>query len=239
MDISVIFLTIIYVVIALIAYYFRTKKNIEIKTSELTVAFVPIFIILLLSGTITEFDFFGIKAKLRNTVETKISNSDYELIPTERLTEAEKGGTAMISMYLQKNPEALSFKMGKEYYTEIIDEYINRIPSLTFILIKNESDEFIGLMEISNYRKMNSKEKLIDGIRDKNYTKLNELRPKLITREKALTTDNTRKDALNYFSNNTTMILPVINMERKTFEGILRREVLTSGLLQTIFEKIE
>lgn len=235
----IILFTILFIISSVILYFLRTKKNVEIKTSDLTVAFVPIFIILLLTGAIEEFDFFGIKGKLKSTVEKKITDIEYELIAAERLIEIEKGGDAAIEHHLNLNPEALVFRIGKIYSPDIINKYINKIPSLTFIIIKTESQDFIGLMEISNYRKINDSVKFVEAIAANDSRLLSTYKPNLIMIDNALTSDKTRKDALEYFSNNEAMILPILDSNNKEFVGILRREVLTSILLQTIFKEIE
>jgi len=234
------FISILFIALVAFMYTIRIKKKVEIKTSDLTIAFIPIFLILLFTGGIEEFDFFGIKAKLRNTVEEKITKVEYEEINIERLIQVEKGGADEIQLALKKDPEALVFELGKYYSVNVINKYINTIPSISFLVIKDESSKFIGLIEVSNYRKINDKENLVRLIPDSDQTELFKNIPNLVTLNKALKINNTtRKDALEYFSNNErAMILPIIDEEER-FEGILRREVLTSNLLQTIFKEIE
>lgn len=238
-----ILLGILFFVLVVAASFLRIKKKYEITVSDLTIAIVPFFLGLVLTGTISELTVGGVTAKFDKVVNETVPKKDYEVIKLEKISAVGKSEPVIdtLNKYRLKNPEALNFEFGgvHVYDERIVNIYIGEIPSLKFFIINQaKTNQFIGFIEVDNYNHINDKTNFINAITNGNLKDFNDFRSYgLITRQHALTTSSTKKEALNNFSENTYNVWPVL--ESDEFTGVLRREVLTSGLLQEIFEKME
>ncbi len=227
-----------FVILVIVFYCIRKRLKVEFKNTDFTLAFIPIFLVLLFNGNIEEFDFFGIRGKFRRTFEENVDDVYLDTIEIEDLKEVNKTNVSRIPILAQYNPEALAFNFGKTYDENDIERFIREIPSLSYFIIRDSSKVFFGLISLKDYMKLHSESEFIAAIQDSNISKLKQY-PKLLTVDKAIEENISRKDALYFMDSVEVAILPVVNMRNKTLKGVVRYNRLSKGLLKEIYKDLE
>jgi hypothetical protein len=135
----------------------RTKagNRFEIKNTDVVLALVPVALWLFLTGKVQEFGFGEFKISLAIKVASKapIDNQVSKLLPVDAVPLMEKGGLEEIARAVQTKAQALSFHLGRSYYSAgAIRAYINQLtqyPYLRYIVLNNQDDTFFGLVDAS------------------------------------------------------------------------------------------
>jgi len=125
----------------------------EIKNSDIVLALVPVALWLFLTGKIQEFGFGEVKivAALKVATRALVDNQISRLLPVDAIPLFEKGGTEEIRRAVENKAQALSFHVGRGYYSgAAIRAYLDELtqyPYLRYVVLNNQDDTFFGLVD--------------------------------------------------------------------------------------------
>lgn len=133
----------------------RTKagNRFEIKNTDVVLALVPVALWLFLTGKVQEFGFGEVKivAAIKMASKAPIDNQVSKLLPVDAVPLMEKGGLEEIARAVQTKAQALSFHLGRSYYSgSAIRAYLNELtqyPYLRYIILNNQDETFFGLVD--------------------------------------------------------------------------------------------
>jgi hypothetical protein len=139
--------------IGLVLLRTASGNRFEIKNTDVVLALVPIAFYLFLTGKIQEFGFGEVKivAALKVATKAPVDNQVPKLLPIDAVPLFEKGGTEEIRRAVQNKAQALSFHLGRGYYTgRAIRAYLDELtqyPYLHYVVLNNPDDTFFGLVD--------------------------------------------------------------------------------------------
>lgn len=138
---------------ALILLRVKSGNRFEIKNTDVVLALVPVALWLFLTGKIQEFAFGEVKivAALKVAAKAPVENQVSKLLPVDAIPMFEKGGVEEIRRALDNKAQALSFHIGRGYYTgPAIRRYLDELtqyPYLRYVVLSNPDDTFFGLVD--------------------------------------------------------------------------------------------
>src|SRR6266849_4934017 len=128
-------------------------NRIDIKNSDVVLALVPVALWLFLTGKIQEFGFGEVKIVAAFKVATKapVDNQISKVLPVDAVPIYEKGGSDEIPRAIKNKSQALSFRLGRNYYSgrailQYLDE-LTQYPYLRYVVVNNPDDTFFGLAD--------------------------------------------------------------------------------------------
>lgn len=243
-----IILTFLLVLVANMLLRVRTGNKFEIKVNDIVVALVPIFLILFLRGDIASMKIgdLEIEKAFKEAYRAEISsdltslsgsieNSVADLV--ERMESPGKGPSSEIPELVRKNTKVLSLRLGHLGYVDnILAKYFDEIATLEYVIVNNPDGTFHGMIGTSILIDLVSHgdfswQALKNALESSDTETISGL-PEYIGLDKALTSNNSRIEALEKFEASDRAVLPVLN--EKYFIGILERDKLSNQLLITI-----
>ena len=232
----------------------------EIKTIDLVFLLIPLLVVALVTGKLKGVDLFGVKADLSElwaaAAQTKIEGQVAPMAPAtvqdvvQAVEMVSKGGTEELQRLLQRNIEALEFKLGYGgYYGPAIKQYFDALsggPSLRVIVINGpdrklfgvyEASDLVGYLRVAGERGYEQFQTLLNSGTETARAELAKL-PGFISGDDAVTAMISKRDALTRMEQLDVDILPVVD-EQQRFIGTVQRSKLTAGLILQITDKLE
>jgi hypothetical protein len=230
----------------LVALRLKTGNKLDIKSSDIVLALVPIGLWLFLSGKVQEFAFgdFKIVAAIKEASKSPVSAQVTEL-PVVSLQMEAKGGVDQIPNLIAKKSEALSFRLGHGgYYGPAISDYLNRLTQngfLRYVIINDADGSFFCLADSRQLTALlqgsyNFDDDFARWLNSGDKSQLSQL-PGFISIEQALMKKSNRRRALQLMDSLDVQTLPVIDENRK-FIGVVDRSKLTASMLIDIADKV-
>lgn len=227
----------------------KTGTKFEVKNTDIILALVPIALWLFLTGKIQEFTLgdFKIVAAIQDATQSPVAQQVTKL-PVESIHTEMKGGVSMIPQLLERNTQALSFKlgMGGYYNGPAIREYfqvLTKSPSFKYIIINNSDNTFFGMGDAQQLGALfNSpggsqySNNFAAWLNSSDKKQLSSI-PGFISWEKALNKEADKQRALRLMDSLDVQTLPVIN-DNKQFAGIVDRTKLTASVLVDIADRV-
>ncbi len=234
----------IFIVSFILVILLRKKigKDYEINNTDILIGIIPLALWLLLTGKITNFEYGDLKitsafAEANNKPITGTITEVYK----SNLTSAEKGSIYELERILESKPEALIFYSGQNRYESgVIGQYLRTLSASTlkYLIIKNTSDEFIGMVSVDKFvsqtlienptiEPYDFAEWLNNGM-DENYSRIEGF----ITLEQSLDETVSKIEALEEMEKLSQKFLPVV--DQRSFVGIIERGELSTSLLMDV-----
>lgn len=226
------------------------KMMVSMETGTIIVALlIPFLAYLLLSGTIEEFGFAGVKAKFALTASKGIPLSDAgNMTPTAHDFDlvGNKGAAAIEEMlntykFSEAKPIVLSFILGRNGYTKpgsaLFIKHLARYRSFKLIVFLDRFERVTAYMPFWAAQQLladdKEGERFISCI---NTDKVGELLkyPKIVT--KLLTTESTNAEALRLMNALNLDTLVIVNADHN-LKGVVERDELLSRMMQTLVDK--
>ncbi len=236
------------ILVLLVMLRAKTGNKLDIKSSDIVLALVPIGLWLFLSGKVQEFAFgdFKIVAAIKDASKSPVAAQVTEL-PVVSLQTESKGSVDQIPNLIAKKSEALSFRLrhGGYYDGPAISEYLTRLTQYQFLryVIVNDADgSFFCLADSRQLAALLRESYSFDEdfarwLNSGDKTQLAGL-PGFISVEQAMMKTSNRRRALQLMDSLDVQTLPVIDDGRR-FIGIIDRSKLTASMLIDIADKVE
>jgi CBS domain-containing protein len=239
------------VVIALVAglalLRARTGNKLDIKSSDIVFALVPVALWMLLTGKITELTVGDVKivTAIREASASPVKNQVTPL-PVADVRMDPKEGVGEIPALLRRKTEALSFRLGHGgYYGPAIAEYLVRLsqsPSFRYVVITEADGKFLGMIDSRQISALLSGPGGQGADEFAAYLNRNDAQailrmPGIVPREKAITKTTDKRQALMHMESLDVQTLPVVD-EGGRFVGIVDRSKLTASILIEISQKV-
>lgn len=132
----------------------RSGNTIDIRSSDIVLALLPVVFWLFLTGKVKEFSFGGlaIEAAINIAVKEPVKDQVQMALPVEAVRTSPKGGTSEIQTAITEKSQALSFTLGRRgyYVGSVIMEYLDRLtqyPYLRYLVLNNQDGTFFGLVD--------------------------------------------------------------------------------------------
>lgn len=241
-------------ILAVLVYMRSRKKAIEIKTPDIIVAILPVFIFLLISGKLSKFELsesgLKIETAINEAAKSQISglemSVDLEKLPARSLSTDPKSMVEDIPELINKKTEALSFKLGFDGYNgKAIYWFLSELtekPYLKHLIFLDNEGKFFGISPASSFIKLypdsgRSYEQLASWLINNNEEKIKAFVPGIITHEEALMSTTSRNAALSKMVELKVNELPVLD-GKGNFVGMVERNAISSSLLLEIASKM-
>lgn len=232
----------------------------EIKTIDLVFLVIPLLVVALVTGKLKGVDLFGVKADFSDfwtaAAQTDIARQVASMQPAtvqdvvQAVEMVSKGGTQELQRLLERNIEALEFKLGHGgYYGPAIKTYFDALygsRSLRVIVVNKSDGKFFGMYQASDligYLRVVGEqgyeqfERLLNNDTETARAELGKL-PSFVDANGAVTTTTSKRDALARMEKLNVDTLPVVD-DQQRFVGTVQRAKLTAGLILLITDKLE
>lgn len=236
----------------LIALRTRIASKVEIKSSDILLALIPVILWLVLTGRIRELTVgdvkivSAIKSASQSPIEPYVSKLTE--LPVESIEVNPKEGVRDIPRLIEKKSQALSFQMGLgRYWGPAINEYFNALiqyPFFRYIVINNKDQIFFGMADarqLESIIRSPSEElyfqRFAQWLNASNESELAGL-PGFISAEKSLKIVSDRLQALQLMNALDVQVLPVVDNSGRFF-GIVDRSKLTTSIVVDVAESLE
>jgi len=246
----------------------RAHGKPEIRPTDLALLLLPFLTWLLMSGQITKLGFAGVEVEVRQailsaadaSVEDQVTTVEGVLTELDAVSRGAKGAPNLIQQYLDRQVEALEFRLGRgSYYVgSVIQEYLDALvpqPFFRFVVVFDEAGGLFGLVrgrdvvaELERRRHSRlrtlpleeSYDELAKILNDGGETAQAALRaiPGFIGGELALTPSASKREALAAMEAAGLPLLPVVDPNRALL-GVVERDRLTASLLLDISRSLE
>lgn len=224
----------------------KTGNKLDIKSSDIVLALVPIGLWLFLSGKVQEFAFgdFKIVAAIKAASKSPVAAQVTEL-PVASVQIDAKVGVGEIPNLIAKKSQALSFRLGHGgYYGPAISEYLNQLtqyPFLRYVIVNDADGSFFCMADSRQLAALLQASYSFDDdfarwLNSGDKTQLAGL-PGFISVEQAMMKTSNRRRALQLMDSLDVQTLPVIDDGRR-FIGIIDRSKLTASMLIDIADKV-
>jgi hypothetical protein len=219
----------------------------EVKTSDIVVAVIPVLVFLLVTGRLQKFEIGEGGVKIETAfVEASASAIEAQVaplagLPTEPIEIDEKRGIVDIPRLIERKTEGLSFRLGRGgyYYGPAIQEYLVQLtkgPYLKYLIVENPDGSFFGSANahdiaatLQSQQPPYTANDLAKWLNEGNREGLQRLSG-FVGADAALTKQTDKAQALQRMEAANVDTLPVVN-EQKRFVGIVNRSRLTASLL--------
>jgi hypothetical protein len=235
------------ILVLLVLLRAKTGNKLDIKSSDIVLALVPIGLWLFLSGKVQEFAFgdFKIVAAIKEASKSPVG-AQVTALPVVSLQIDAKSGVDQISNLIAKKSEALSFRLGHGgYYGPAISEYMNRLtqyPFLRYVIISDADGNFFCLADARQLaawlrESYNFDDDFARWLNSGDKSQLSQL-PGFIAADQAMMKASNRRRALQLMDSLDVQTLPVID-EQQQFVGVIDRSKLTASMLIDIADRVE
>jgi hypothetical protein len=241
------------ILVLLVALRVKTGNKIDIRSSDIVLALVPVALWLFLTGKIQEFAFgevkivAAIKMAAKAPVGPQVSKLTVDTV-RERISTMSKAGPEIIPQMINTKSQALSFTLGQGgYYGPAIAQYLDQLtqyPFLRYIVMTNPDGTFFGIADARQLagiiRSSNPRFSEADVAAWFNRSAKDQLEglPGFISAEKALHKEDDKRKALEAMNTLDVQVLPVVDDAQK-FDGIVDRSKLTASILTEIADRVE
>jgi len=225
----------------------RTGNKFDIKTSDIALALVPVALWMLLTDKVKELTVGDVKivTAIREASASPVKNQVTPL-PVADVRMDPKEDVGQIPALLRKKTEALSFRLGHGgYYGPAIAEYLSRLsqsPSFRYVVISDADGKFLGMVDSRQISALLSgpggqgADEFAHNL-NRNEAQAILRMPGIISRDKAITKNTDKLQALAHMESLDVQTLPVVD-DAGRFVGIVDRSKLTASILIEISQKV-
>jgi CBS domain-containing protein len=228
----------------------RTAGKYEIKTSDIALALVPVALWMLFTGKVQELTVGDVKivTAFRDAAQSPINKqvTQFTPLPVTNVLEGAKADVGQIPRLLQKNTEALSFRLGGgHYYGPAIAEYMSKLsqsPSFRYVVVLQSDGKFVGIMEARQLLALlttpgqQMSDQIATYLNDNDLAAIQKL-PGLILASKAVRQTADKRQVLTQMQEMDVQTLPVVD-DVGAFVGVVDRSKLTASILIEIAQKV-
>lgn len=244
-----------FVAILALLLFLRTRNSkLEIRTTDIVVATLPVLIYLLVTGSIQKLEFGESGVKIETAfVKATTEQIDSQVaplvgLPLEPTSMDSKRGVEEIPRLLERKTEGLVFRLGYSgYYGPAIQEFLARLtaqPYLKYIVIQNSDGSFFGMADARQLSDMLSNpygpvkaDEVARWLSNSNRASFTKL-PGFVSFEHAVKTTADKREALQMMEQQNIDILPVMN-EKDIYVGIVNRARLTASLILDVSKALK
>ena len=259
---TIVALLLVGIVLAVISLLMRVHwgEKYEIKTIDLVFIVIPLLLVAIATGRLKGLDLFGVKADLSALwTEAAQAKIEGQLTPASSVTVqdaviamemASKGGIQELRHLIERNTDALEFKLGHGgYYGPAIRTYFEALSGSSHLrtVVVNESDgtlfgiynapDLIGYLRIAGEEGYTQFQQYLNAGDATAEAALAQL-PGFVGADQAVTPTTSKRDALAKMEALNTDRLPVID-DKRHFLGTLERSKLVAGLILIVTDKLE
>lgn len=227
--------------------FLRTRNNkIDIRSTDIIVAILPVLIVLLVSGKIQKFEVSesGVKietAFMKASESTILSQvTPLKGLPTEPLRIDPKAGVANIPQLIERKTEGLLFRLGQgNYFGPAVEEYfyqLARQPFLKYLVIENQDGSFFAMADARELTAMLLSPNppfrataVAKWLNEGDTTALRKL-PGFISADDAMLDADDKRAALQKMETLNVDTLPVMTAQHR-YAGIVTRSRLVASLI--------
>lgn len=213
---------------------FRAREKLEIKNSDILLTLILAVLWLFLTGKIAKFTFgnLSVEAALQARIKP---------VPVESLQASPKGGAELLPQFVHNKINAISYTLGKNYYTAgSLRTYLDRLtraPYLRFLVFDNSDGSFFCIADaralwslLQTPDSSITAEGLVEWVKQTDKEQLATL-PGFVSSDNALTADSDARSALESMNKLGRQTLPVVDRTRKFLGVVDRTELITRILI--------
>lgn len=246
-DLSVTIGGFVILLVLLVALRIKTKNRLEIKSSDIVLALIPVALWLFMTGKLKVIEFGGLKMESafvqasQQAVATEVDS-----LPVEPIEASPKGSIGQIDHLIALKSRALSFQLGYGGYVGFaIGDYLKRLtarPFLQYLVINNQDGSFFGMADARQTERFIangqlSPDMLAQWLNQGDRRSLADRLPGWVGARDALQSTVGRREALEKMDNLNAETLPVA--EAGMFVGVVERSRVTAGMLVEIARKLQ
>ncbi|OEY66766.1 hypothetical protein [Marinobacter sp. X15-166B] len=244
------------------AVFLRTRygEKYELKVIDLVLIVLPLLLVLLVSGKLTVFDAFGIRADLselfadaaEKTIESQIASKSSPGVEdvVNMLEVASKRGVGDIPRLIENKTEALAFRLGHGgYYGPAIEQYFDALYAssyLQYLIIKNSDSTLFGIYNVLDlnvyFRSQGSRayEQFASWLNEADTQAQQSLvnLPGFVGADQAVAWSRSKWEVLEQMDKLKVDSLPCINSEG-VFIGTIERSQLTASMILEVVRRLE
>lgn len=142
------------ILIGLVALRVRSRNTIDVRSSDIVLALLPLVLWMFLTGKIEKLGFgdLTITRAIDKAAKEPVAKQVQTALPIEAVPITEKGGESEIQEAINKKSQALSFRLGRGGYYRggAIMEYLDRLtqyPYLRYLILNHGDGKFFGLVD--------------------------------------------------------------------------------------------
>lgn len=238
-------------VLAAIAGLRLKYPKMEVKSTDIALALVPLALWLLLTGKITKLQVgdLSFETAFTQAAAARISGQVATLnpMPVQAVRMTAKTLVSRMPALLKDKTEAVSFQLGRtDYQGQAIREYLRQVasPALKYLVFLDDHGKFAGLADARSVMTVleqpggeYSGNDLANWVSAQNLASLSHL-PGFLGAQDAIRSDLDKKEALKKMENLGREVLPVIDKNGK-FAGMVDRARLTASLILDISNRLQ
>jgi hypothetical protein len=234
--------------VVLVALRVWTQNRIEVKTSDMVLALIPIALWLFTSGRIQELTVGEVKivAAIKQASTSPVA-SQVTRLPVDLVRADPKEGLSQLAELKRKGAQALSFQLGYGgYYGPVLRQYLEELvqtPAFRYVVINRADGSLFGLLDsrqLTSLLKAGSgqvdPERFAEWLNRSSTTELSSL-PGFIPAKSALQKTSETRDALERMNALDVQSLPVVD-DTGRFVGVVDRSKLSASMLIDIAAKV-
>ena len=232
----------------------------EIKTIDLVLVFVPLFLWLVGTGKVQKFAIGGLEFETaeafigasENPIEAQVSRTKLGTIDdvVHTVERAMKEDVGRIPMLIERKTEALEFRLGHGgYWGPAIQKYFESLGAYTFLryaIIYYQDGTLFGvydagdLLDYFRVQRSNAYQSFARHLNKADELDLKALKglPGFIPGEYAVTSESNKRFVLQEMEKRNSDVLPVVDSKRR-FIGMVERTRLTASLIIDVATKLE
>lgn len=226
------FIILFFLILATLALInFRLNKEFKIETSWLALGLAPVVIWLITTQQLSEFSGFGLAFKLSEATSTPVSlQIDGDAITAEKVSNEGKEGLGKLKEIKKKRVAAITLEVGRRgyYLNSAIERYLEELtplPFFKFVIFKNKSGEFQGIISgINLLAELRNNLDLVPLIESGNISGINGVSTISVPG------GSSKKISLQLMDKHGLSVLPVVD-HNKSFIGIVDRGKITSSIV--------
>jgi hypothetical protein len=232
----------------LVALRVWTGNRIEVKTSDMVLALVPIGLWLFTTGKVQELTVGDVKivAAIKQASTSPVDRQVTRL-PVDPVRADPKEGLSQLSELKRKSPQALSFQLGYgRYYGPVIRQYLDELtslPSFRYIVLNRPDGTLFGLLDARQFTSLLKTgsgqvdpDRFAEWLNQSSTTELSSL-PSFIPAKDALRKTSETRTALELMNSLDIQTLPVID-DAGRFIGVVDRSKLSANMLIDIAARV-
>jgi len=232
----------------LVALRVWTANRIEVKTSDMVLALVPVALWLFTTGKIQELTVGDVKivAAIKQASTSPVA-AQVTRLPVELVRADPKEGLSQLPELKRKGPHALSFQLGYAgYYGPVLRQYLDelsQVPSFRYIVINRADGTLFGLLDARQLSALLKAgpgqldpDRFADWLNRSSTAELSAL-PGFIPGKDALRKTAETRTALEVMNSLDVQTLPVVD-DAGRFIGVVDRSKLSASMLIDIAAKV-
>lgn len=231
----------------------RSEGKLEIKTSEIVLAAVPVALWMLATGRLESLTVGDLTIKAFRGAAAEPAGTDarpVEPLLVQDVRADAKAAVSRIPDLVARRTEALTFRLGSRGYAGFaVQQYLDELtaaPYLRWVVIEDADGRFWGLADarevdaVTRSGRLSAEqiaERLNSGEEDDRAWLAGEL-PGFVSARDALPATASRQEALRRFEQSGAEALPALDADGR-LKGMVRRDALLTGLLADVTARLD